>query len=70
MGANESVEASGRGRQLRGNLATCAQCGTLSGPHWARWRAYRIDDPELNEPPALALFCPTCAECEFGYGAE
>jgi hypothetical protein len=36
----------------------------------AGWRAYRVDDPESNERPALALYCPTCAECEFGFGAD
>ena len=69
MGANESVEAGGRGLHQQANLATCVQCRTLSGPHWASWRAYRVDDPELNEPPALALYCPACAEREFGSGA-
>jgi hypothetical protein len=47
-------------------LAICAQCGCLSGLRWTGWRAYRIDDPEHDEPPALALYCPTCAELEFG----
>jgi hypothetical protein len=30
------------------------------------WRAYRIDDPELREPPQLAFYCPSCARREFG----
>jgi hypothetical protein len=29
------------------------------------WRAYRSDDPELDEPPALAFYCPDCAAREF-----
>jgi len=65
--ANEPVEAGGRGLQQRANVATCAKCGTLSGLHWAGWRAYRVEDPETNEPPALALYCPTCAREEFGH---
>jgi hypothetical protein len=69
MGENESVEAGGRGLQQRANVATCVECGGLSGLRWWGWRAYRVDDPETNEPPALALYCPTCAEREFGYGA-
>ena len=67
MGANESVEAGDRGLQLRANVATCVECGSLSGLRWAGWRAYRVDDPETNEPPALALYCPTCATQEFGH---
>ena len=43
----------------------CAQCGCLSGLRWAGWRAYRTDDPEYDEPPALAFYCPGCAEAEF-----
>jgi hypothetical protein len=40
----------------------------MSGLRWAGWRAYRIDDPELVESPALAFYCPTCAERRFGSG--
>jgi len=46
--------------------ATCAQCGGRSDINWKGWRAYRADDPETSEPPALALFCPTCSAREFG----
>lgn len=63
------MDASGRDLQQRANVATCAECGCLSGLRWAGWRAYRIEDPELDESPALAFFCPTCAECRFGFGA-
>jgi hypothetical protein len=47
-------------------VVACAECGCLSGLRWAGWRAHRIDDPELDEPPALAFFCPACADREFG----
>ena len=30
------------------------------------WRAYRIDDPELDERPQLGFYCPSCARREFG----
>ena len=53
----------------RGNhiapTTTCVQCGRSSSGHWQGWRAYRSDNPELDEPPALAFFCPGCAEREF-----
>lgn len=47
-------------------LATCIECGSLSGLRWVGWRAYRVDDPEYDEPPALAFYCPACAEHAFG----
>jgi hypothetical protein len=25
------------------------------------WKAYRVDDPELDESPQLAFYCPDCA---------
>jgi hypothetical protein len=36
------------------------------GLRWTGRHACRVDDPELDEPPALAYYCPTCAEREFG----
>ena len=48
----------------------CAQCKCSSGLLWLGWRAYRTDDPETGEPPAVAFFCRACAEREFGYGAD
>jgi hypothetical protein len=61
MGSRKGSEDVGE----RARVVTCACCGCLSGPRWAGWRGYRTDDPELNEPPALAFFCPACAEREF-----
>lgn len=48
------------------NIVECRECGISSGAFWVRWRAYRTDDPEQNEPPALAFYCPACADREFG----
>ena len=48
------------------NTVECRECGISSGAFWIRWRAYRIDDPELDESPALAFYCPACADREFG----
>jgi hypothetical protein len=50
--------------QLR--LAVCTECGSQSDAGWVGWRAYRVDDPEIDEPPALGFYCPACAEAEFG----
>jgi hypothetical protein len=49
-------------------MVSCIECGCLSGLAWAGWRAYRVDDPEYDEPPALAFYCPGCAAAEFGHG--
>jgi hypothetical protein len=46
----------------------CDECGTLSKTHAWGWRGYRMDDPEEDEFPALAFYCPICAEREFGNG--
>ena len=40
------------------NTVDCRECGISSGAFWIRWRAYRIDDPEYGELPALAFYCP------------
>jgi hypothetical protein len=61
----DEMNASSRGR-LRVDPVNCPQCGTTSSGNWLGWRAYRSDDPELDEPPALAFFCPACSEREFG----
>jgi len=42
------------------------ECGRVSGPYWIRWRGCRIDSPELEEPPEIAMYCPACARREFG----
>jgi hypothetical protein len=60
------LNATNRQNSKAVSVVYCAQCGIASGGRWERWRAYRIDDPELNEPPAIALFCPVCAAAEFG----
>ena len=67
-GAHELGELNARDRQNSHTTSVvyCAQCGTEDRGRWAGWRAYRIDDLELEEPPALAFFCPVCAAAEFG----
>lgn len=44
----------------------CQECRVASNSRATGWRGYRIDDPDENGPPALAFYCPTCAEREFG----
>jgi hypothetical protein len=47
------------------HLLRCVQCGSISGLYAAGWRGYRTDDPDTDEEPALAFFCPTCSAREF-----
>lgn len=47
-------------------FARCSECDRVSGPYWIGWRACRVDDPERDEPPSLAFYCPACALREFG----
>lgn len=44
----------------------CVECSAISTREATAWRGYRIDDPNEDEPPALAFYCPTCAYREFG----
>jgi hypothetical protein len=58
------MDARSRGNHVVATI-TCVQCGTSSSGRWRGWRAYRNDNPELDEAPALAFFCAACAEREF-----
>ena len=55
-------------RDHQGNRESiqCAECKCSSGLYWQGWRAFRTDEPELGEPPALAFYCPACALEHFG----
>ena len=44
----------------------CAQCGELSTPGAPGWLGGRIDEPETDDLPAVAFWCPDCAAREFG----
>jgi hypothetical protein len=59
------MDASSRGTKTEANAVTCTECGCVSSLQWAGWRAYRVDDPESGELPALAFFCRACARREF-----
>ena len=48
------------------HVFACVECPRVSSAFASGWKAYRIDDPELDEPPQLGFYCPTCARREFG----
>jgi len=60
----------GGGREPAGAAAhtagACAQCGRSADPSWLGWGCYRIDEPDVDDEPQLAFFCPECAAREFG----
>jgi hypothetical protein len=67
-GRGRTVNASSRNHQdHRATTVQCVECNSSSGLYWQGWRAYRVDDPDTDELPALAFYCPTCAQREFGF---
>jgi hypothetical protein len=62
----QSVNASDRGHLRKTAAIHCIECKSSSGLYWQGWRAFRTDDLELSEPPALAFYCPICAVVNFG----
>jgi hypothetical protein len=44
----------------------CVECGAKPDERAEGWRGYRVDDPDGNELPELAVYCPCCAQREFG----
>ncbi len=46
-------------------ILRCVECRRESSVGF-RWRAYLADDPRDDDPPEVAVFCPSCAEREFG----
>ena len=59
--------AGGRAGKKGAAVLYCVECGCCSGELGQGWVAFRCDDPDETEPPALALYCPPCAAAEFGY---
>jgi hypothetical protein len=49
-----------------GTLLRCVECGTESDALAMGWRAYVAPDPEEEPEGEIFLFCPQCAEREFG----
>ena len=47
-------------------IVECIECRRVNAFLWHGWKAYRVDDPDTNEPPELGFYCPGCAEREFG----
>jgi hypothetical protein len=48
------------------HVLACVECPRVSTITARGWKAYRADDPETDEPPQLAFYCPDCARAEFG----
>jgi len=47
----------------------CIECGRESATG-RRWRAYLATDPRDDDSPEVAVYCPICAEREFGSFGE
>lgn len=48
------------------HILGCAECPRVSSAFATGWKAYRVDDPEEDEQPTLAFYCPDCSRREFG----
>jgi hypothetical protein len=44
---------------------TCEECGVDADERAEGWQAHRADWP--GEEPQLVVYCPLCAEREFGF---
>jgi hypothetical protein len=44
----------------------CIECGTISEGDADGWRAYIAFIEEDGKPPEIAIYCPACANLEFG----
>jgi hypothetical protein len=66
MGDGRGTETARGGRLTAAAPLRCAECGLIGRPGQRGWRGCRTDEPGVDEPPAVALFCPDCAEREFG----
>ena len=48
------------------HVLACAECPRVSSVNARGWKAFRSDDPEVDEHPRLSFYCPECAGREFG----
>ena len=56
----------GRSTEQDVHVLACVECRRVSTFYARGWKAYRTDEPDEDEPPALAFYCPVCAYVEFG----
>ena len=49
-----------------GTTLTCTECGAEAPPDALGWRALLGYDPREDESSEAFMFCPECAEREFG----
>ena len=61
---NESVHPHRQGFR-RALIVRCVECKQLSDHRWRGWGAYRIEDPEGDDPAELAFYCPECRREQF-----
>lgn len=47
-------------------MLQCKECGRLSHGKAPGWRALLNGEPDVDEFDFVTIFCPVCAEREFG----
>jgi len=50
----------------KGTVMWCEGCGRPWANRLERWRVYLTDEEVEDEPPRAVVYCPACAEREFG----
>jgi hypothetical protein len=53
-----------------GESLKCEECGAEPDFQAHGWRAFIAPRPEEDEPPEVVVYCPECAEREFGDAAD
>ena len=48
----------------------CIECNSFASSSALGWRAYVVEDPEGDDDPEVAIYCPTCAQEQFGSPGE
>ena len=64
MGAVSETRGNAGGRGYRLGELSCEECGEQAALFAAGWRAYGLNEPDPDELPALAFYCPDCATPE------
>jgi hypothetical protein len=45
---------------------TCIECSRHSDSAARGWKVFRADDPDEDDHPTFGVYCPDCADREFG----
>jgi len=58
------------GVEMDASVLVCEECGCSSDERAVGWTAFLGEDPDGLEPSCVGVFCPVCAERDFGYTSD